>query len=205
MATDLVKISFTGKFGRQVANQSYITELGGIYNVSQRAQMKFSQVDVGNNANELLTLTITIAYSIGNYLKGKGLEYLFKEGLLAPFANWLEKVETNLDGIVADEIEYKFDDITIRIGCSKKNHIHIASLICNKVIKLKEIFNKEKIGDITLVASPLIKDKNHWKFIIPNEDFPISKFTDFLGIELNNQNRCIISSLENVITYEKWE
>lgn len=57
-----------------------------------------------------------------------------------------------------------------------------------------------------MVVSPIEKGvDNKWKFVIPNDNFPISKYIDFLGLELNHQNRCIISTNEDEINYVTWE
>ena len=206
MTTDSIKINFKGRMGRQVSIQSHITDLGKHYNVTQTSVMKFSHFDGGGDSNELLKITVTLGTLLVAYLKGKSIEFLFTEGVLSPFANWLEKVQTNLDETIADEIEYKFDDVIIRIGFTKKNHIHSAGVIFNKVAVLKEITLQERIGNLTLVATPVTKSvDDKWTYNLPDENFTLSDYTKFFGLELDNQNRCVISLNDAVIKYESWE
>lgn len=114
MKLEGIKITFIGRMGKQARIQSSITELEKDYDVTQSSYEKFSSFNgFEEQTIDLLKLIVNIASPIGIYLKVKGLELIFKEGIFEPFAKWLENSQTNIDGSLVDEIEYKFDDVTI--------------------------------------------------------------------------------------------
>lgn len=187
--------------------EKYSETLTNEYEIKTHRYERFSAAD-GSTILEFMNLVVNLKSTIGNFLQSyiqqESLEYIFKYGVLKQFYKWLKVLETGIVDNLPREIEYVFDDVTIKIGYSKNNHINAVGLICTKVNSMKEALEKESIKRLTMVASPVKKNNGEWHFYIPDDTFQINNYLDFLGLVINDSNRCVLDKTAGTIIFEHW-
>lgn len=187
--------------------EKYTETLKNEYEIKKHCFERFSAAD-GSTTVEFMNLAVNLKSSISHFLESyiqqESLEYIFKAGILYPFYKWLKGLETGIVDNSPREIEYIFDDVTIKIGYSKSNHVNAVGLICTKVNSMKEALEKESIKRLTMVASPVKKNNGQWHFYAPDNTFQINNYLDFLGLVINDSNKCVLDKTAGKIIFEHW-
>jgi hypothetical protein len=207
MTTPEINIHLAGTSGLLHKIRDINSELETEFKVRQSTFERFSGAD-GSQTQEFLKIIIEVKLGLTDfvktYVKDKIFEFAFETGILYPFYRWLKKVDALELRDAPREIEYKFDDITIKIGYTKSNHINGLGLVCGKIPVIREVLAQQGLKDISVIATPMTMRNNQWFFFSPDKNFPLTSYLDHLGIEINKSNRFILNTLDGKVIFQHW-
>jgi hypothetical protein len=157
-----------------------------------------------SGVNFLFLISETFAALIGTYIAKEVGKAILKELLLEPFFDALEKMESLNEEINIDRLTFEYEDITIMIGYSRKNHINVVSMMSDQVAKHLSGLRDDDLGDLNLIATPVVKEEMEWKFLAPQAITPLSDFLINWGLEYNVSNRSVYHVKTRLVTYDYW-
>lgn len=201
-------INFSGTRSKVYRIKEISQSLTEKFQVNYSTREKFSNF-TGQDEVENLSMLIYVGEGFLDFVKlyviKKGYDLILKETIFNPIYKWLESISSLDDNIQPDEIEFKFNDMRIKIAYSRRNHHNVVGQIILMLIKISPYIELEELGNLTGICSPVKKNENgKWKYFFPSEKFELREYLDIWGLEYNSRNRCVFEISTKKIIHEYW-
>ncbi len=201
-------IIFKGSSGKVRRIKDYTGTLEKEFQVQYSSRQTFSNATgplVPENLEMIIRVGETLFDFIQVYVYKKGYDLFLKETLFNPIYSWLESLSSFDDAMLPNELEFKFEDIKIKVGYSKRNHQNIVGQIVLTLIKISETIQREDLGELTEIATPVrLENDNEWRLYTPESNFEMGDFLKIWGLEYNSSNRCVIELPYKNFIFKHW-